>query len=61
MTLIVNRDGTVTGFPIGNRKHYLNLIEQENEFRDEPFEVETLTLVSSLTSESTLQLRRVNN
>jgi hypothetical protein len=65
MTLIVNLDGTVTGFPIGVKKQYFNLIEQENEVRDLldewPDEVETLKLVRWLTSESTLHLGRVNN
>jgi len=31
MSLIVRLDGTVKGFPIGSPKHFLNLIEQENE------------------------------
>jgi len=61
MSLIVRLDGTVKGFPIGSPKHFLNLIEQENEIRDVldemPDEVETLKLVSSssITSESSLR------
>jgi hypothetical protein len=65
MSLIVRLDGTVKGFPIGSPKHFLNLIEQENEIRDVldemPDEAETLKLVSSSSITSETSLRFITN